>query len=1278
MGINELKLEAFRLLENNDFDGLAELIKNSKNKSIPNDLDCRKYNHNITNILINTMPVPIFFKDIEGKYINCNDSFCQFFNLDKSQIIGFKSEEIWNDSIIGNYYHQDNKIDDSEYGKLLVETKAVINDNKIIDVLLHKSYFFDPISLERKIVGIIFDLTERKILEENINESKETLRAMLDAIQETAMLIDKDGIVVTANQTCAERLNLNLEDLIGKPIYDFLEISKAEQYKYYITKTINDRIPYQFEDDNDSACIFNTVYPVFDKERNIANIAIIAVDMSKRKAIESDFQKEQALLVTLMNSVSDLIFMKDTDSKYINCNIAFQDYLGKPKDEIIGVDDTALYPLDEALIYLASDKSVFDLEKPIRSEQTLLFADGRKLIFDTLKTPYFDSNGNLRGLIGIGRDISEFKRMEEDIKNINQELEDIIDKRTIKLQQEIHERIRAEEALKKSREMYRNLFNDVSVGIYRTTMDGNILLANPALVNMLGYSSINDLKSRNLNSEGFADLDLRKKFIQDITNNDDITEFESVWLKKDGTPLFIREKAKIVKDYVGNILYIEGTAEDITERKHAEQLQQSVYKISELAYYVKSLEEYYPLLHKLINELLPAENFYVGIFDESNNEVVFPYIVDEIESPEPSKLGPYPFGKGLTEYVINCGASCLLTMKEIKELENKAEVVLSGPMPLCWLGVPLKTTENKTIGVLAIQSYNSKITYNKEAEEILGFVSTQIATVIYRKQIEEALAIERKYLAERVIERTEELSALNAELERAVRTKDEFLANMSHELRTPLNAILGLSEIMLKHKDISENDRHRRALNTIRESGSHLLNLINDILDLSKIEAGKLDINIEKISVEHICQNSLQFVRQQAIKKNIDINVEINDCPEEFWADAVRIKQILINLLNNAVKFTPSTGQVGLKVNSDYNHEVLYFTVWDTGIGISTENLNRLFKPFVQVSSSLAREYEGTGLGLSLVSKLTEMHGGSISVESEVGIGSKFTIALPVRNPSNKKEITLSDDERIAISSINHAFIIEDSNEDTEKLRYFLDKMSIKSTVHIFETNMMDSVIEAMPDVIFLDILLWDKSGWDILSTIKKHDVIGHIPVVVTTVLQERPRAIALGADGYLNKPYSYHSLYESLVKVQDKIYRQQKNELSNDMGAQLEMENLPLILLAEDNEANLETLETFLEFGGYRVVIARNGKEAVDCANEYQPNLILMDIQMPKMDGLEAIRLIKSNNKLNEIPIIALTALAMPGDKERCLSAGANEYVSKPVNFDTLMSSMEKLLGKN
>lgn len=465
-------------------------------------------------------------------------------------------------------------------------------------------------------------------------------------------------------------------------------------------------------------------------------------------------------------------------------------------------------------------------------------------------------------------------------------------------------------------------------------------------------------------------------------------------------------------------------------------------------------------------------------------------------------------------------------------------------------GVPL-IVKGRVLGILEVYS-RSVVERDPDWMDFFSTLAGQAAIAIDNAQLFAHLQRSQIELQSRVAERTAELHQINAELEQANRAKDGFLANMSHELRTPLNSILGMSESLLEQRRGQLNEYQQTSLQVIEASGRHLLELINDILDLSKIEAGMLDYYPQICRLEEICRSSLSFVRSQAFKKSITLNYSNEAEVPQISADPRRLKQILVNLLTNAVKFTPDRGQVTLQVRSEPEERLIQFSVIDTGIGIAADDLARLFTPFVQVDNRLNRQFEGTGLGLALVQKLTDMHGGSVQVESEVGVGSRFTINLPWgEDQGNGPESTQSGGEQL-------------TNNGGEKL-----------------------------------------------------------------------------------DPPSGQPL---------------------DQG---------IVLLAEDNMANTLTISEYLASHGYTVVNAHDGLEAIQLAEVNNPDVILMDIQMPVIDGLETIGRLKANPQFANTPIIALTALAMPGDRERCLQAGANEYLSKPVSLKKLLQTINNMRGK-
>ena len=539
-----------------------------------------------------------------------------------------------------------------------------------------------------------------------------------------------------------------------------------------------------------------------------------------------------------------------------------------------------------------------------------------------------------------------------------------------------------------------------------------------------------------------------------------------------------------------------------------------------------------------------------------------------------------------------------------------------------------------------------------------------------RQQVEKELEAERAMLASRIEERTAELSAANAELAKASLLKDSFLASMSHELRTPLNAILNISETLQEMVFGELNEAQMRSVRTVEESGRHLLALINDILDLSKIGAGKFEIIRDDVPIQSVCNTSIQLVEEAARKKSIILIHHIDPGLRHVWADYRRLKQVLVNLLSNAVKFTPHGGTVGLEVVSDLNKKQVQFIVWDTGIGMPEESLKYLFKPFVQLDNSLARQYEGTGLGLALAYHIIELHGGGIRVKSELGKGSRFIVTL---------NLEIAGRERAEAPTIPRSMEMESDGpaNPTRRIIQYLNELGMETEDHLVRKEHLNSLEPLKEDLIVLEGGLLDpQNSYQQL----KHLVSTHKhPLIVISEKNETlefPRLPEMA--GYLPFPFNRQQLRTLVRKVSGNVTASLCRKAAivledfqrTDAGS-------PLVLVADDNKTAIDLIEDYLRIKGYRTISAFNGAEAIEKTREKKPDLILMDIQMPGIDGLEATRRIRADAYIKNTPIIALTALAMARDREICLQAGANEYLSKPVSMRELVEKMEIQLNR-
>ncbi len=644
-----------------------------------------------------------------------------------------------------------------------------------------------------------------------------------------------------------------------------------------------------------------------------------------------------------------------------------------------------------------------------------------------------------------------------------------------------------EERVRQRTAEVQDLYDNAPAGYHSLDTNGNVVMINQTQLNWLGCTRDELLGRPATEFLTPASVAMFQAHLPILIQHGRVNDLEFEMICKGGSIIPVMLSATAIYDEQGRFVMSRSTVSDITERKKAEQA------------------------------LREGEARYRSIFENSLNGIL-------INDPASGKI------------IDANPAACQMwggTKEELCGVERGAWVDATDPR------LPRILEERARTGRFSgEQSYRHK-DGSSYPVEVSSTISTAPTGELIANTFFTDIALRKK--AE------ETLRQANFELERALRMKDEFLATMSHELRTPLNAILGLSETL--HEQILGplNEKQIQSLATIEASGHHLLELINDILDLSKIEAGALTLTLSPVSAKSLCDASLLFVREAARKKKIKLFSTLDADIQMISVDERRAKQMLVNLLSNAVKFTPEGGRVGLEMVGDRQARTVCFTVWDTGIGISGEGMARLFKPFVQLDSSLSRRYEGTGLGLSLVARMAAMHGGSVTVESELGKGSRFTITLPWTEAPQVDEPACSG-----------------------------------------------------------------------------------VPAPTT------PETCGMVGT---NTP-------------------------------------VPLILVVDDNETTIFTLSTYLEAKGYRLAIARNGREALARVRAEPPALILMDLQMPDMDGLEATRRLRNDSdpRLANVSIVVLTALAMPGDREKALAAGANEYMSKPVNLKQLVEMIEQV----
>jgi PAS domain S-box-containing protein len=821
-------------------------------------------------------------------------------------------------------------------------------------------------------------------------------------------------------------------------------------------------------------------------------------------------------------------------------------------------------------------------------------------------------------LATMGLDRIRKKKYEEELLHHRKNLEEIVRERTADL--------------RASEERSRLLLESVGEGIFGVDLDGKVAFINPAANRMLGYGpeELVDKEIHQIIHHSYADGSAYPKsrcpmYLAHAEGTDQHITDEVLW-RKDGSPFPVEYTSMPIKkdaQIVGAVV----TFMDITERKRTEETLKE--KEAQLSAAVNSMVGGIFMIDKDLNFQLTNEQFH-QLYD-------FPVEMGKKGMPLTNLLrrraqrGDY--GPGDPEELVS---------KRLEMYKDPAQV---GQITIYEDTVPGdRTTE-----------------VYRAATEDGGFVFV-VNDITKRKKAEDELRIAKETAVE------------------ATRAKSEFLANMSHEIRTPMNAIIGMSHLALK-TDLTP--KQYDYLKKVDSSAKSLLGIINDILDFSKIEAGKLDMESTDFQLEDTLDNISTLVGIKTQEKGLELLFKTDPAvPGALVGDPLRLGQILINLANNAVKFTDS-GEIVVStelVKKNKAQVTLKFSVQDTGVGMTEEQAAKLFQPFMQADSSTTRKYGGTGLGLTISKRLAEMMGGEIWVESEPGRGStfSFTANFGLGKEKAKERFKPSADLRGM-----KVLVVDDNATSRDILQEMLESFTFEVTVAASGPEGITELENAQEDKPFEVVVMdWKMSGMDGIEAsrrIKAHEGLNKIPAIILVTAYGREeimqQADEVGLEGFLLKPVNPSMLFDTIMQALGKAVPEtsrvaQKRGQEANVLEGIRGEN---VLLVEDNEINQQVAKEILEGAGLIVALANDGQEGINAVKESNYDVVLMDIQMPVMDGLTATREIRKDNRFKELPIIAMTAHAMAGDEEKSLEAGMNDHVAKPIDPDKLFSTLQK-----
>jgi PAS domain S-box-containing protein len=747
----------------------------------------------------------------------------------------------------------------------------------------------------------------------------------------------------------------------------------------------------------------------------------------------------------------------------------------------------------------------------------------------------------------------------------------------------------------------------------------------------------------------------------------------------------------------GAVIGVAVFAQDITERKKIEEeaallLAETRQRNAELAiinHVVQELtgeldfQKIIDLASQTIGELLKAHTLYIAIYDKQTHKINFPYYkAGDRQRKQPSMT----LDEGLISKILQSAQPLLC---ETIQQQIDAGVVIATGECETFLGVPIMAGK-EAIGVLSVQ-HTQAGRYTQDDVRLVSTIAANLGIALENARLYTETQAANEALGNRVNElddarlamlnMMEDLDEARNEAEEATKAKSDFLANMSHEIRTPMNAIIGMAHLALK-TDLTP--KQYDYLKKVDISAKNLLGIINDILDFSKIEAGKLDMESVDFQLEDTLDSISTLVGIKTQEKGLELLFKTDPAvPRALVGDPLRLGQILINLSNNAVKFTDS-GEIVIStelIKKDADQATLKFSVQDTGIGMTDEQANKLFQPFMQADTSTTRKYGGTGLGLTISKRLAEMMDGKIWVESERGRGStfSFTANFGLGKEIAKKKFKPSQDMRGM-----KVLVVDDNATSRGILQDMLESFSFEVALAASGEEGIEELEAASKDKPFeLVIMDWKMPGMDGIETskrIKNHTDLSKIPPVILVTAYSREeimqQAEEAGLEGFLLKPVSPSMLFDAIMQAFGEAVpeisrvaqrREQEAEaLKHIQGAH--------VLLVEDNEINQQVAKEILEGAGLNITLANNGQEAVNAVKENNYDAVLMDVQMPVMDGYTATREIRNlKSEIRNVPIIAMTAHAMAGDEDKSLQAGMNGHVTKPIDPDQLFAALQK-----
>lgn len=960
-------------------------------------------------------------------------------------------------------------------------------------------------------------------------------------------------------------------------------------------------------------------------------------EITIRKQSEKALKESEEKFRFLTEKMADIVWTSDKELNITYVSPSIEKVLGytpeerknQALEEIITPESLAR-AMSMFLEELQRDQDEdMDIDRSRNIELEYYHKDGSTVWLESNMKFIRNSEDIFEGIYGVSRDITERKQTEKELNNYRNHLEKLVKDRTHELEiinknleREIEERERTEDELKESEKRFRLIFNEADMGMALTeTKTGQIIQVNNKYCDIVGYTK-SELETINFMKITHPDdLAIDIAHMQKL-KEDKIQSFtiEKRYIHKNGSIIWGNVTISLIGKLGDQKTHHIAMLEDITKRKQYEET-------------IRKSKEHAELLYKMIPSAIftvDKEKRVTGWNDQAAQ--ITGYSADEI------------LGQKCTDFAITpCIEKCGLLSPDVTKPIFDRECII-----------------RRKDGQDRIIKKNIEVLTDAHGCIIGGIECFEDITVREKTAKELRIAKEKA--------------------ESATKAKSDFLANMSHEIRTPMNAIIGMSHLALKTELTPKQFDYIKKIDI---SANSLLSIINDILDFSKIEAGQMDMETINFDIRETFTNVVNMITVKAEEKEgLEILYLLDpEMPDFLTGDPTRLGQILLNLGNNAVKFTEKGEIVFISELMEQSSQKvrMRFSVRDSGIGLTEEQVARLFQPFSQADTSTPRRYGGTGLGLTISKHLVEMMDGDIWLESEPGKGSKFIFTAWFGIGKGRAR----ENKKLTKDLLGMPVLVIDDNRMARRiLKELLVSMHFKVDLVDSGEKGLEMIAKAARtnpyQIVFTDWKMPGIDGVEVGRRIKAMPDLTIVPkiILVTAYTREKAKKTMAGVefDNFLIKPVSVSDLLNAILEAFNKIEICQKNEHIENRGTEIVR---PIrgarVLLVEDNEINQQIADEILTSAGLKVSIANNGKEGIKAVNQDKFDVILMDIQMPVMDGYTATREIRKNNRFKDLPIIAMTANAMIRDRKEALNAGMNDHVSKPIDIEDLFSALLK-----